>query len=118
MKTKLVLSLLMIGVGASAVVACSDDDDAPAAAPKTLWEAGTSTATEQSAGACNTNGIVIKGGAAVGAACERASDCNAVCCKCAAGTKTWAAASCASGACADEATVCASTKDDLAFCSP
>lgn len=119
MKTTLILSLVVIGVGASAIVACSgDSEDAMATAPKNVWEGGTSSATEQFEGGCNTNGIIIKGGAGPGAACERASDCNAVCCKCGATPKTWAAASCVSGVCSDEPTVCAATKDDVAFCSP
>jgi hypothetical protein len=121
MKSKLIALVLSIGAAtafASSVVACGGDDDpAPAVAPKNVWEAGTSNATEQLEGGCNTNGIVIKGGAAAGSACERATDCNAVCCKCPSGTKMWSAASCVSGTCADEATVCGSTKDDGAFCT-
>jgi hypothetical protein len=118
MKSRLIICVLVIGASASAVVACGGDDDPqPASAPKNLWEAGTSNATEQLEAGCNTNGIVIKGGTGAGGACERATDCNAVCCKCPAGTKSWSAASCVSGRCADEATVCGSTKDDGAFCT-
>ncbi|MDB4936686.1 MAG: hypothetical protein JWP87_3658 [Labilithrix sp.] len=116
--TKLVLSVLLIGASAWGVGACGGDDEPQAAAaPKNVWQAGTSNATEQVEGGCNTNGIVIKGNEGAGAACERASDCNAVCCTCPSGKKAWAGASCVSGQCADEATVCATTKDDGAFCS-
>lgn len=121
MNTKLFLAVVSASAlfaSSLALFACGDDEPNPAVAPKILWEAGTSNVAEQLEGGCNTSGIIIKGGASAGSACERASECTAVCCKCASGAKAWAAASCVSGACADEATACANTANDAIHCLP
>lgn len=116
---KKILSSVIAVIVVASLVACGGDDDPGAApAPKNTWSSGTSSATEQLDGGCNTSGIVIKGGLAAGEACEVASDCAPVCCACPGGSRAWAASSCAAGKCADEATACASTTDASAFCGP
>lgn len=71
---------------------------------------------EQVAGSCPTSPSSLKGSQPKGAACASALDCMPTCCTCSGGPKSYLAASCAEGACADRDVACSELLKESNLC--
>jgi hypothetical protein len=92
------------------LAACGSDPAAPS--PRDSWDGGDSFATEQSAGACPASATTLRGAVPQGQPCTRSIDCIPSCCTCGATPRTWLAAACAQGVCADITSTCDGTRAD------